>query len=134
MRQVLIFMLAALSLSACVEYDINEVLLVHTDVSLTHKGKVQYTFDPSQGQMSLNADKTLYRYLSDDLSSWMEVVCQSRPGGVGEIVIAYVKWKSSNSKIDEKELKFEIKQTDGSGMIWLWDSENNIGLVIRDFE
>lgn len=134
MRKVLIFMLAALSLSACVEYDINEVLLVHTDVSLSHKGKNQYTFNPALGQMSLNADKTVYRYLSDDLKSWMEVNCQSKPGGVGEKVIADVRWKSRTSDGDEKDLTFEIKQTDGSGMIWLWDSENNIGLVIRDFD
>lgn len=134
MRKVLIFMLAALSLSACVEYDINEVLLVHTEVSLSHKGKNQYTFNSALGQMSLNADKTVYRYLSDDLKTWMEVNCQSKPGGVGEKVIADVRWKSRTSDGDEKNLTFEIKQTDGSGMIWLWDSENNIGLVIRDFD
>ena len=134
MRKILIFMLAVLSFSACVEYDINEVLLVHTDVSLSHKGRNQYTFDPTQGQMSLNAEKTIYRYLSDDLSNWMEVVCQSKPGGVGEKVIADVKWKYRNSNGEETNLTFEIKQTDGNGMVWLWDSENNIGLVIRDFE
>ena len=134
MKRILILVLAAFSLAACVEYDINEVLLIHTDISLSQKGKELYTFNSAKGQMSLNAEKTLYRYLSDDLSSWMEVICQSRPGGVGEKVIADVKWKSRTSNGEEKNLAFEVKQTDGSGMIWLWDEENNIGLIIRDFD
>lgn len=134
MRKIMIFILAAISFAACVEYDINEVLLVRTDVSLSHKGKVQYTFDPSKGQMGGNADKTLYRYMSDNLGSWMEVKFKSRPGGVGETVMADIQWKSRSSIDEIKGLEFEIKQTEGNGMIWLWNSENNIGLVIRDFE
>ena len=133
-RKILIYILAVLSFASCKEYDIHEVLLVHTDVSLSQKGKEQYIFNPSTGQMGCNAEKTLYRYLDDNLSSWMEVYFQSRPGGAGEKVVADLKWKSRASNGDLKDLEFEIKQTDGSGMIWLWNSTNNIGLIIRDFE
>ena len=134
MKRCLIFMLAVLSFTACVRYDINEVLLARTDVSLTSKGKPLYSFDSRSGQMTINADRTLFRYISDDLSSWMEVKCQSRPGGIEDKFIADVKWKSSLSEGEEKGLEFEIKQTDGTGMIWLWNNANNIGLIIRDFE
>ena len=134
MKKARIFILAALSLAACVEYDINEVLLTHTDVSLSQRGKDLYTFNSANGQVGLNAEKTLYRYISDDLSSWLEVSCLSKPGGVGESVTADIKWKSKTSNGNEKGLVFEIKQTDGNGMIWLWNSTNNIGLIIRDFE
>ena len=130
----MIFVLAVLTLAACAEYDINEVLLVRTDVSLSMKGKTQYAFESDYGQMTTNADRTLYRYMSDDLTTWMELQCQSRPGGVGEKLMADVKWKSTVSSGEEKGLEFEIKQTDGSGMTWLWNKSNNIGLVIRDFE
>ena len=125
MRKVLIFMLAALSLSACVEYDINEVLLVHTDVSLSHKGKNQYTF---------NSEKTLYRYMDDNMNSWFELQCQSKPGGTADKVIADLKWKSKISSGDEKDLEFDIKQTDEKGTIWLWNNTKNIGIIIRDFD
>ena len=134
MRKILIYILAVFSLAGCKEYDINEVLLVHTDVSLSQKGKTQYIFTPATGQMSCNAEKTLYRYLDDNLSSWMEVNFQNRPGSSGDKVIADIKWKYKSSNGDLKRLEFEIQQTDNTGMIWLWDSTNNIGLIIRDFE
>lgn len=134
MKKLMILLLAALSLTACLGYDINEVLLVRNDVSLTVKGKPQYAFLSTYGQMTTNAERTLYRYMSDDLRSWMEVKCQSRPGGVGENIIADIKWKTTTSSGEVNSLEFEIKQTDSSGMIWLWNNSNNIGLVIRDFE
>ena len=130
----MIFALAALTLTACAEYDINEVLLVRDDVSLTLKGKPQYVFAADYGQMATNADRTIYRYMTDDLMNWLEVKCQSKPGGVGEKIIADIKWKSTISSGEENNREFEIKHTDGNGMIWLWNKSNNIGLVIRDFE
>lgn len=130
----MIFALAALTLTACAEYDINEVLLVRDDVSLTLRGKPHYVFAADYGQMATNADRTTYRYMTDDLMNWLEVKCQSKPGGVAEKIIADIKWKSTISSGEENNLEFEIKQTDGNGMIWLWNKSNNIGLVIRDFE
>lgn len=134
MRKLAILVLALISLAACAEYDINEVLLVRTDISLTQRGKTQYVFPADYGQMAINADRTIFRYMTDELSNWLELKCQSRPGGVGDKFIADVRWKSTSSSGEEKELEFEIKQTDGNGMIWLWNNTNNIGLIIRDFE
>lgn len=130
----MIFTLALLSLTACLRYDIDEVLLERTDVSLTLKGKLQYAYSADYGQMAINADRTLFRYMTDDLATWMEVKCQTKPGGVGEKILADVRWKSTLSKGEEKDLEFEIRQTDGSGTTWLWNNANNIGLIIRDFE
>lgn len=134
MKRLVIFTLALLSLTACLRYDIDEVLLARTDVSLTLKGKLQYAFAADYGQMAINADRTLFRYMTDDLATWMEVRCQTKPGGIGEKILADVKWKSTLSEGEEKGMEFEIKQIDGSGMIWLWNNSNNIGLIIRDFE
>ena len=134
MKKLMIFLLAAISSAGCMNYDVNEILLERTDVSLTMKGKPQYEFTVDNGQMTINADRTLFRYMTDDLTNWLEMKCQSKPGGVGEKITADVKWKSDVSSGDEKDLEFEIRQTDGSGMIWLWNKSNNIGLVIRDFE
>ena len=134
MKRLVIFTLALLSLTACLRYDIDEILLERTDVSLTLRGKLQYAFAADYGQVGINADRTLFRYMTDDLANWIEVKCQTRPGGVGEKLIADVKWKSTLSSGEEKGLEFEVRQTDGSGMIWLWNNANNIGLIIRDFE
>lgn len=134
MKKLIIFALALLSMAACLKYDIDEILLERTDVSLTFKGKLQYAFAAEYGQITINSGRTLFRYMTDDLANWMEVKCQSKPGGVGEKLIADIKWKSTLSSGEEKGLEFEIRQTDGNGMIWLWNKTNNIGLILRDFE
>ena len=134
MNKFLIIALTTFMLCSCVEYDINEVLLVHDDVSLSHKGKIQYAFDPTKGQMACNAERTLYRYMDDKFNSWIEIRFNSRPGGVGEKVIADIKWKERSSVEELENLEFEIKRTVKDGMVWMWNSKDNIGLIIRDFE
>lgn len=134
MRKMLIFLLVVLIGSACAEYNINEVLLENSEISLSLKGKVQYTFNPDKGQMAYDSDRCLYRYTDDDLVSWFELKCQSRPANEGDKLTADLKWASKTSFGNEKELEFVVKQTDESGTIWLWNKTKNIGLIIRDFE
>ena len=134
MKKAVIMMFAVLTLSACIQYNINEILLEQTEVSLSLRGKTHYTFKPASGQMAFNSEGTLYRFMNDDMNSWFELKCQSRPGGLGEKVVADLKWKCKESSGDEKDLEFAIKQIDGEGMIWMWNSTNNIGLIIRDFD
>ena len=74
MKKILIFAFTSLLFCACQEYDIEEVLLVRSDISLTEKGKIQYTFDPLKGQVTINAEKTLYRYIFDDLSGITDAI------------------------------------------------------------
>ena len=134
MKKFLTCILAAFALAACAEYNINEALTESTDISLSLKGKVQYTYNPAKGQMAYDSENNLYRYTDDDLSSWFELKCQTRPANEGDKVIADLKWASKTSFGDEKGLEFVVKQTDGNGMIWLWNRAKNIGLIIRDFE
>ena len=134
MKRYMFFIIAALSLSACVQYNLDEVLLEQSEVSLSIKGKNQYVFHSASGQMAFNSENTLYRYMDDNMSSWLELKCQSKPGGVGDKVVADLKWKSKESSGDEKDLEFYIKQTDDKGTIWMWNDTNNIGLIIREFD
>ena len=134
MKRYMFFIIAALSLSACVQYNLDEVLLEQSEVSLSIKGKNQYVFHSASGQMAFNSENTLYRYMDDNMSSWLELKCQSKPGGVGDKVVADLKWKSKESSGDEKDIEFDIKQTDDKGTIWMWNDTNNIGLIIREFD
>ena len=134
MRKVLTLMFAALLCAACNRNETDEILLQNTDISLSLKGKLQYTFNPNKGQAAYNDDRTSYRYTDDDLSSWFVLECQSRPANTGDHVTADLKWASKTSFGDEQGLEFIIKQTDENGMIWMWNDTKNIGLIIRDFE
>lgn len=133
MRQLFIFILAVSICTACAEYNINEVLLENSEISLSLKGKVQYTFNPNKGQMAYDSERCLFRYTDDDLASWFELKCATKPANAGDKITADLKWASKTSFGDEKELEFIVKQTDEFGTIWLWNKTKNIGLIIRDF-
>lgn len=133
MRKALTMLLAVCMLAACSPYDIDEVLLGSSEVSLSLKGKVQYTFDPVKGQASYNPDRTLYRFTDDNLSGWFEFRSQERPDNEGDMIAADLKWASKTSFGDEKELMFEVMKINDEGMIWMWNDTNNIGLIIKDF-
>ena len=134
MRKILYLVALAVFFTACNEYDLNEILLGSSEVSLSLKGKVQYTFNPNKGQAAYNAEGTLYRFSDDDLNSWFELRCQSRPVNAEDRIKADLEWASKTSFGNEKNLEFVVKQTDDSGMIWLWNDTKNIGLIIRNFE
>lgn len=134
MRKLLIFVLSALCFSACNDYNIEEVLTGNTDISLSQKGKVVYTFNNAKGQAAYNPDRTLFRYCDDDLQGWFELKAQSRPGETGDVVVADLRWSTKSSSGNETGLEFTIQKTNDRGMIWMWNSSENIGLIIRDFE
>ena len=133
MRKGLTMLLAALLTAACSPYDIDEILLGNSEVSLSLKGKVQYTFNPDKGQASYNPERTLYRFTDDDLSGWFEFRSTVRPANTGDMIEADLKWASKTSFGNEKGLIFEVKQIDEEGMIWMWNDTKNIGLIVKDF-
>lgn len=133
MKKMMIMLFSALIFAACSDYDIEEILLGNSEVSLTMKRKVQYTFNPDKGQASYSPDGTLYRFTDDDLSGWFELRSQIRPSSEGEIVTADLKWASKTSFGNERGLEFSVVKTDDKGMIWMWNDTKKIGLIIKDF-
>lgn len=130
-RHMIIF--AALALAGCSGVDINEVLLSSNEISVSLKGKVQYTFSPDKGQAAFDKESNLYRYLDDDLGSWFEIRCHTRPAIEGEEIKADVEWATKTSFMDETGMSFTVKKTDENGMIWLWNDSEDIGIIVKEY-
>lgn len=121
-----------LILSGCARYDINEVLLSRTEVSLSLKGKVLYTMNPDKGQYSFRPATNEYRVYEDDINSWFRLRCEVRPNIENEIIKADLEWVTKTS-IDQVEgVEFIVEKIGGDGLIWLWCESEKIGLVIKD--
>ena len=133
MRKTLTILLAALTLCACNNIEMDENLLDEACISLSIKGKVIYTFNSLEGQASYNPDGTLYRYSDDNLKNWFELKTQSRPTRIGKTITADLRWSTRTSDGDETDLEFTIRKTEDDGTIWLWNSSKNIGLIIKDY-
>ena len=133
MKKLIIILLAGAIAAGCKPYDIDETLLARSDISMTQKGKDIYSFNPDEAQISVNAALGEYRMFDEDLSSWVELVWDERPTGKGQKIRMDVSWKVRKNPKEMKGLEFEVMRTDGSGMIWLWNSSEKIGITIKDF-
>ena len=133
MKKLIIILLAGAVAAGCSPYDIDEILLERSDISMTMRGKDIYSFNPDEGQISVNASLGEYRMFDDNLENWVVMVWDERPTGEGQKIRMDLSWKIKKNPKEMKGLEFEVMKTDGNGMIWLWNSSDKIGMAIKDF-
>lgn len=131
MKRIIIFMAVITSLWGCNPYDVTELLLSRNNVSLTYKGVEEFAYIPESYQIGYN-DRTHTFYVYEDrLADWLSVVCDTDPSTEGQQVSADVSWTTKTSTRSFKELSFKVEKIDADGHIWLWNSTNVIGIVIK---
>lgn len=133
MKRYLTIIFTAVMFTSCADVNIDEVLLGSTDISVSLKGKVQYTFNPDKGQAAYDRESNLYRYFDDDLGSWFEIRCSTRPATEGEVIKADIDWATKTSFRTEEGMAFTVEKTDETGMIWLWNDSEDIGIIIKEY-
>lgn len=133
MKRYLTIIFTAVMFTSCADVNIDEVLLSSTDISVSLKGKVQYTFNPNKGQAAYDRESNLYRYFDDDLGSWFEIRCSTRPATEGEVIKADIDWATKTSFRTEEGMVFTVEKTDETGMIWLWNDSEDIGIIIKEY-
>ena len=131
MRRLIILIIIA-AISAGCRYDIDEILLVKEDISLTMKGEELFTYDPLTCQMSYSSSDNIYRIYDDKLSDWVVVECSERPDTEGQTLTADITWTASTSMRIERNLKFTVQKTSADGKVWMWNKSKSIGIVIKN--
>ncbi len=128
----LIFMMMLAAAVSCVRYDVDEVLLLREDVSLTLKGVEQFRYDPLTCQMSHNTATNEFRVFDDKLSGWFILKCDEMPANRGQEIKADLTWTASKSTKEMKDLNFKVEKIDKTGQIWMWCKKKSIGIVIKN--
>ena len=124
-------LLLVLSAAGCNRYDVDEILLIRDDISLTWKGVEQFSYNPSDCQIGFNASKNEFRAQTDNLSSWFVITCSSMPVSVDEEIEADIRWTGATDTRSMKGLEFKVKKISEDGMIWLWCKSAKIGVTIK---
>lgn len=119
-------------LSSCDRYQPEELLLPKSDISLTIKGEDQIRYDQKTWQLGHNAEKNEFRAVNDKLTDWMILRCNATPSTVGQSVTAYLEYTTSNDTKKLNALTFTIEKTSPEGLIWLWNDDKKIGVVVKD--
>ena len=130
-RRFLYTTVAALSLSACQFYNIDEVLLSRSDISLTMKGELQMSFDQNTCQIGFNTGRNEYRVYDEKLENWFILRCSAQPTSEGQEIKATLEYTVKGDTKTLNDLEFVVERTSSEGLIWLWNRDKKIGVVVK---
>ena len=132
MKRISIIFMTIMALCSCVSYNMEEVLLDRSDISLTWKGSLQICYNPEKFQIGFNDTKLEYRVYDDKLTDWFRIKFSEMPSEEGQKVKADVNWTAEKGTRRYQNLELSVKRTDGQGLYWLWNESNKIGIIIKD--
>jgi hypothetical protein len=137
MKKILKYMAvlaAVLLMGSCMQYDVTEVLLSRNDISLTVKGNPVFVYQSDNCQVAYNTKRNEYQAMNDDGSEYYVLRAYQTLSSLGQEFSADLRYTESGKEKSEKDLTFRIEKISNSeGLVWLWCSSDNIGLVIKVF-
>ena len=137
MKKILKYMAvlaAVLLMGSCMQYDVTEVLLSRNDISLTVKGNPVFVYQPDNCQVAFNTKRNEYQAMNDDGSEYYVLRAYQTLSSLGQEFSADLRYTESGKEKSEKDLTFRIEKISNSeGLVWLWCSSDNIGIVIKVF-
>ena len=128
-------MIAALiSVSGCNKYDVDEILINSSDISLTVKGNQVFVFDADGCQYAYNSARNEYRAITDDASEYFVLRADEKLSYVDQEFTAALTYTENHKVKTLIGQVFKIvKIDDEMGMVWLWCHSRGIGVVIKVF-
>lgn len=130
MKRIIFIALAALAISAC-RYDVDEILLSRSDISLTIKGELQMSFNENTCQLGYNTGRNEFRVYDQMLLEWFIVRCSAKPTSEGQELTAELEYTTKADTRKLKGLKMEVQKISSDGLIWLWEKDKKIGIVVK---
>lgn len=112
----------------------NEFLLSQEEISLSWKNAVQIKYDSASYQMGYNDKNFEYRIYDDKIANWFTVRCSEKPISEGQTIMADVQWTGSKSTMTFTELEFKVEKVGEDGLVWLSNTTNSIGIVIKNIQ
>lgn len=133
MRKYLYIIALVLLCTGChkkkVEMDLD--MYNSNQVSLMVKGKKVFTFDEATGQLGYNRSLKQFRAGNDDMTSYFVLTCSDLPRQEGQEIRGNLQWGSGGSGKSSNGLTFKVEKYDDTGLVWLWNSTDKTGAVVK---
>ena len=100
-------------------------------VCLMVKGKRVFTFDEGNGQLGYNRTLKQFRAGNDDMTSYLVLTCSEIPRTKGQEIKGSIQWTSGSSVKSSGNLVFKVEKYEDTGLVWLWDSTDKTGAVVK---
>lgn len=121
-------------LGGCNPYDVEEILISRNDVSLTIKGESIFVYDEGTCQVSFNSERFECRAMTDDASEYFVLKAHQRMTHAFQEFTADLTYTFAGNKVAKTNLPFRIEKINNSnGLVWLWCSDEAIGVVVKLF-
>ena len=132
MKRIIIFAILIIAVG-CKPSNTADTLLTQSEISQTWRGEVQLTYSGKKCQMAFNDRDNEYRVYDDNLANWFIIRCSQKPTEEGETITADVSWTGAKSIKNFTGKTFKVVKTDDQGYIWLQNSTDKIGIIIKNF-
>lgn len=130
-KRLLYIIGAALALTAC-RYDVEEVLLGRSDISLTIKDELLVSFNENTCQLGYNTDRNEFRVYDEKFANWFILKCSAAPTSEGQKIKADLEYTTDKDVKSLTGLELSVVKTSPEGLIWLWENEKKIGIIIKN--
>ena len=132
MRKYIFILALVLLFTGCkkkVEMDLE--MYNSNQVSLMVKGKKVFVYDEGTCQLGYNSTKRQFRAGNDDMTSYFVLTCSEAPRSQGQEIRADIQWTSGSSVKSTNGLTFKVEKYDNTGLVWLWNSTDKTGAVVK---
>ena len=132
MRKFIFIIALVLLFTGCkkkVEMDLE--MYNSNQVSLMVKGKKVFLYDDGTCQLGYNSSKRQFRAGNDDMTSYFVLTCSEAPRSQGQEIRADIQWTSGSSVKSTNGLTFKVEKYDNTGLVWLWNSTDKTGAVVK---
>mgnify|MGYP003370700130 CR=1 FL=1 len=132
MRKCLYIFAWALLFAGCKEKVEMDLEMYNSDqISLMVKGKKVFTYSEGTCQLGYNRDLRQFRASNDDMTSFFVLTCSELPRQEGQEIRTELKWTSGSSVKTSGDLVFKVEKYDDTGLVWLWNSTDKTGAVVK---
>ncbi|MCQ2169382.1 MAG: hypothetical protein MJY51_03035 [Bacteroidales bacterium] len=127
-------LLALAFLSGCNDSQPDPVLLSDGTPQLSARGKTIFRYEELNCQLGFNRSRAEFRMNTDNMSDYVFVTLDHIPSAVGEQVTAEeLSWTTASDVEYRKNVILEVLKLE-DGIIWLWNSRDQMSLVVRELE
>lgn len=131
-KRIIYIMAIMLAATACIDNTLDQVLLVREDISLSIREQVLMSFDENTCQLGYNSARNEYRVYDENLANWYILRCSAQPTSEGQTVKADLEYTTEKDVKSLTNLEFSVEKTSSDGLVWLWNKERKIGIVIKN--
>ena len=90
------------------------------------------SFDENTCQLGYNSARNEYRVYDENLANWYILKCSAQPTSEGQIVKADLEYTTEKDVKSLTDLEFSVEKTSSDGLVWLWNKERKIGIIIKN--